>query len=655
MKKLTPLLCFCMISGLGLSQNVGINTTQPQDALHISQGDLRIDNTAPQLRFFRGSIYSSFLQQNLDDLIISNREPGNLIFRTDNSTHMLMDEFGKIGIGTNIPLEKLYIDQGSIGINNVAPEIKLFQDGINTSFFRHRIDDLEIGNEEAGSIFFRTNNVTQVTIDSSGNMGLGTLSPLTKLYVNDGEITSNASLPQFSLYRFGSLKSYIQQNGENLFIANSENGDISLRTLDLPRMTLDQDGKIGIGTTAPIEKLHLKGGSFRIENITPQVQFYQGSTFGAFIQSNLNHFQISNLLNGDFQLMTNNLSRITIKNDGDIGIGTNSPVEKLHVKDGSVGIEATNPQLQFYQSGSVSGFVQSAGDKLQISNKMNGNLDLLTNDLARLSIINNGHIGVGTVTPQARLHLRHGNLRIENSLPQLDFYQGSNISAYFQSSGNNLAIANTMVGGINLITNSQYRLSIIHSGNIGIGTGSPATKLHVKDGSIRIEDQNPTIQFNHGSTIGAWVESVNNNFQFVNNQSGDIQFSTSGINRVSIKNDGAVVIGSVSAPAFGYKLSVDGKVISEELKVQLSQNWPDYVFDDEYHLMELSDIKEFITTNKHLPGVPSAKQIENDNGFEVGEMNRILLEKIEELTLHVIKLNEQIIELQKGNNQLHQN
>jgi len=92
----------------------------------------------------------------------------------------------------------------------------------------------------------------------------------------------------------------------------------------------------------------------------------------------------------------------------------------------------------------------------------------------------------------------------------------------------------------------------------------------------------------------------------------------------------------------GYKLSVDGKIICEELRVETSADWPDYVFAEGYNLKPLSEVEKHINKNRHLPGIPSAKQIEDQGGVDVGEMNRKLLEKVEELTLYLIEKDKQM-------------
>ncbi|MFZ4058228.1 MAG: hypothetical protein ACOYKE_08800 [Ferruginibacter sp.] len=106
---------------------------------------------------------------------------------------------------------------------------------------------------------------------------------------------------------------------------------------------------------------------------------------------------------------------------------------------------------------------------------------------------------------------------------------------------------------------------------------------------------------------------------------------------------GRVQIGSGS-PATGYQLSVNGKVICSEARVQAIANWPDYVFADDYKLRTLESLEQFIRKEKHLPGIPAAAEVEA-NGIDLGNMNKQLVEQIEQLTLHVI-------DLKKANDQM---
>ncbi|MFZ1798849.1 MAG: hypothetical protein WAU24_03210 [Chitinophagaceae bacterium] len=183
------------------------------------------------------------------------------------------------------------------------------------------------------------------------------------------------------------------------------------------------------------------------------------------------------------------------------------------------------------------------------------------------------------------------------------------------------------------------------SGNLGLGTATPDVKLHIIGGTdaspasggylvtgsitasnIAIDD-NEIMARNNGLTSTL----------FLNNNGGDLVMCTS---------SGNVMIGTTT-PAAGYILSVDGKIMSEELKVQLSGDWPDYVFHDNYKLPSLQNLETSIKINKRLPGMPSADEVKKD-GIIVGQMQTKMMEKIEELTLYIISLQKQIDELKKS-------
>jgi hypothetical protein len=89
--------------------------------------------------------------------------------------------------------------------------------------------------------------------------------------------------------------------------------------------------------------------------------------------------------------------------------------------------------------------------------------------------------------------------------------------------------------------------------------------------------------------------------------------------------------------AAGYKVNVGGKIIAEELRVSLRANWPEYVFEKNYTLPSFEALEKYIQTNKHLPNIPSATEVEK-NGIAVGEMQTKLMEKVEELTLYMLQL-----------------
>lgn len=125
---------------------------------------------------------------------------------------------------------------------------------------------------------------------------------------------------------------------------------------------------------------------------------------------------------------------------------------------------------------------------------------------------------------------------------------------------------------------------------------------------------------------------------------------TNNTERLRVDSSGKVLIATQLAPA-NYKLAVGGNIIAERITVKLVSNWADYVFDKDYKLPSLQEIEEYIKKHRHLPGIPSAKEVEQ-NGIDVGDQQSLLLQKIEELTLHLIRINKEMESLKKENKEL---
>jgi hypothetical protein len=189
--------------------------------------------------------------------------------------------------------------------------------------------------------------------------------------------------------------------------------------------------------------------------------------------------------------------------------------------------------------------------------------------------------------------------------------------------------------------------------NEGIGTTTPNTKLQILNGSDCSLTTNGFIQLGASNSwnlimddneILARNNGVGNDF-FIQNDGGNVLMCASKLGGVGIG------ITAGSSLANGYILSVDGKIIAEEMRIQNSTNWPDYVFAEQYHLMPLDELKKSIEKNKHLPNIPSASTVEHD-GILVGDMQKHMMEKIEELTLYILDLNTLIKKQQSEIDQL---
>jgi hypothetical protein len=144
------------------------------------------------------------------------------------------------------------------------------------------------------------------------------------------------------------------------------------------------------------------------------------------------------------------------------------------------------------------------------------------------------------------------------------------------------------------------------------------------------------LQYGAGSSF--WVNTPNMNMLSIGGR-GTVPPATGVLN---ILGNGNVGIGTFQPQAM---LAVKGVIFAQKVKVTVNPaDWPDYVFQQDYCLLSLAETAKYIEENKHLPGVPSAKEIEKD-GLDLGEMNKKLLQKIEELTLHVIQQQKEIEEL----------
>ena len=95
-----------------------------------------------------------------------------------------------------------------------------------------------------------------------------------------------------------------------------------------------------------------------------------------------------------------------------------------------------------------------------------------------------------------------------------------------------------------------------------------------------------------------------------------------------------------------FQVGSNGIVRAREIIVDDANNWPDYVFKDDYYLLPMDELRAYITANRHLPNIPSSREID-ENGVRLAEMNRLLLEKIEELTLYMLQQEVRIRQLEK--------
>lgn len=205
------------------------------------------------------------------------------------------------------------------------------------------------------------------------------------------------------------------------------------------------------------------------------------------------------------------------------------------------------------------------------------------------------------------------------------------------------------------------------TGNAGIGTVTPGYPLHVNlanstaslvaQSSVTAQtadravgffrmintanSETYNIAFRKFGGVFQCLQSANVGGSTVNISLFDysaksLTFGGNGLSNIVFSNSGSIGIGTVVAIPAGVKLAVNGKVNCKEVEVTMT-GWSDFVFNSDYKLRSLYDVENFIAQNKHLPDVPSATEVIS-NGSNLGAMDAVLLQKIEELTLYMIDL-----------------
>ena len=424
----------------------------------------------------------------------------------------------------------------------------------------------------------------------------------------------------------------------------------SQHNYDNQNIIYSKENKVGIGVKSPYSSLDVRGnisvtGSEKNNDSYVSrlnfINYYTTTLPMASIgvktrKSTIAPFNYTNIIFETSNGFNTLSEKMRISDNGNIGIGTTQPKEKLEI----------NGSLSFSRLYDRVGNFEQAGTKIyQIFSDDNGsaeaNIQFFRNKSSRgggirssseirfsttnstyysdsqehklsekMVIKGNGNVGIGTTSPSSKLNIR-STVSPSNTYPpseKNDYYKIKDYDLlYLQQDGNNKIGPSIFMKGFNAGNSFSGRISLIENGG---ANGDIAFLTSTANGY----NQNEVMRITSKSTVG---------------------------------------IGTTDTK--GFELGVNGKIAATEVKVATYSNWADFVFKKDYQLPTLLDVENHIKEKGHLKDIPSAKEVEK-NGFFLGEMDAKLLQKIEELTLYTIEQEKKIkaLEVEKVENEKQQ-
>ncbi len=387
-----------------------------------------------------------------------------------------------------------------------------------------------------------------------------------------------------------------------------------------------KDGNIGIGRTNPNSKLEI--GIPHSYNQDEEIRigsYYEDSFYGLGLNYRINSFGgVSKHLVSYHSGIRYDLMSFF---KGNVGIGTSGdPNSKLHINAGYNaflvnGVLGGNNYQDYQASFTFTDTgIQESGIKL---NKKNGACDFnllnaFYNNKELFVIRSNGNVGIGVKTPRDLLHIAAGTNE--------GIYIGNRDKLNWDGTGEQPGYHIRFAGYRDVAGDvTGARISALRTNSCCSGKSQ-------------------------GMELAFYVTTG-----MLTNSSGDVNLKEA----MRINDNGNIAIGKSSAD---YKLDVEGTIRANEIRVEdiaatnlklegniaanqitvkANGNTADFVFSDSYNLKDLTEVENYIKTHKHLPDIPSAEEMEA-SGVNLAEMNKLLLQKVEELTLYVIDKDKEV-------------
>ena len=472
-------------------------------ALAVSQnatfaGNVTIgDNSASEIFLaFNSSATDFALGANGSNFMIgtsSDLDSGNLI--------TLSGTNGRLGIGTTSPSEKL----------DVVGNIELGDGGTGAA--------LKYNSTNRGTILVNGSEIMR--LEAAGNVGIGTTSPQAALHVagafNSTAPTGNGVLMGF----YSSSHGYIQLNGPSggyidfstsgtdhkgrLLYDNTSNY-MRFDTNGSEKMRIDSAGNVGIGTTSPAYKLDING-DFRVKDGSSAIAFNEYSNGATIWLDGSNgdfaggdYFNISAYGTTDLAFGYAAGTKITMKSDGKLGIGTTSPSTALEVI-GDIKIKQAS-NYSNYSLIDASEALLTLSTYTVNASAYPADIKFSPNQTERMRITDDGNVGIGTTSPNSKLDIRRSGSGVALELHQTSGSANDFVDLKMIAGSTSAGTLGTILrhkrdgtggGDFSILTNPSLagtpteKLIVKSSGNVGIGNAAPAQRLHVAGNQVRLD------------------------------------------------------------------------------------------------------------------------------------------------------------------------
>ena len=447
------------------------------------------------------------------------------------------------------------------------------------------------------------------TFPSTGNAGIGTLSPGNLLELSNNGSTSPGLRINNGAGRW-QLGVGAQAPSDGLF-------SIYDVTHNANRFVIDSNGQLGIGTTAPGAMLDLRGSSYRL---TPN--------------SAVQEFDLN------FPNATSNAKIDVIFNQpGDVGLW------------GVVDAELTDGYGNENDAGGI--------HKRYYIGFNGASLFMNQSRVVDEGGATSSHYAISDIVWDATLSKFKITIAHSTSGGEIARLRLTQFVAYPGTVSRGSVLVASLSAPYSTDPTVFPRPYVYYNNPIGFGTSTPDQQVDIR-GNIAMGRRAQTALTRYvglPGTDGSFGGSAGTTGMAINQTAGgdsQLQFYTGQWGspdqaRMTITKAGTVGIGTTT-PCAGSSancmLAVKGAVRANEVIVDTG--WSDYVFDPDYKLAPLSDVAAYVAGNHHLPDIPSAKEVQ-EKGISLGEMQSKLLAKIEELTLHMIELDQRNAQLTQQN------